>query len=402
MKGFILFLTLFFSVENILFSQHKNLIISGLVLSKNTKLPIVQATIRVGKIGVMTNEDGRFSLKIKGYGSQSKLLISSIGFKNIETSLPKSDSTVSFFLEESTQELSEITVHSSAKGIIKDAISRIPMNYPQKPTKLTGFFRESNILNNTQYDYISEAIEQIYKPSYLKKNEGQVKILQNRKKEFVRRDSLKLKVLGYPRIAIIDDIVQRRQFCLDNSKIDNYHYKLEEISTYNNANIYVIDFSPIIKDSTKLEDEISGVKGKIYITTDSLAIVKIEVETLAKSLKKDSNFNIKYIQKNTKTQYQESNGQWYLQSVLYDVSFTFRGSLHHLKAEYVTTDIDDSEGIMPFEKDEIFKHNDDFLREQKAEDKDFWQNYNAIVRSDILSIFIEDKERQKKSSEVFK
>jgi CarboxypepD_reg-like domain len=402
MKKFILFLALFFSVENTLFSQHKNLIINGLVFSKNTKKAIIQASVRVGKVGVMTNEDGRFSLKIKDYNSHSKLLISSIGFKNIEIILPKSDSIVSFFLEESIQELSEITVHSSAKGIIKDAIGRITMNYPQKPTKLTGFFRESNILNNTQYDYISEAVEQIYKPSYLKKNEGEVKILQNRKKEFVKRDSLKLKVLGYPRIAIIDDIVQRRQFCLDNSKIDNYQYKLEEISTYNNASIYIIDFSPIIKDSTKSEDEIVGVKGKIYITTDSLAIVRIDIETLAKSLKKDSNFNIKYTQKNTKTQYQESNGQWYLQSVLYDVSFTFKGSLHHLKAEYITTDIDDSAGVMPFEKNEIFKHNDDFLREQKAEDKDFWQSYNAIVRSEALSIFINDKERQKKSSEVFK
>jgi CarboxypepD_reg-like domain len=402
MKRFVYFLAFTFLSENYSFSQHKTLTFNGLVFSKTTNQVIEKATIRVGKVGVMTNSDGRFLLKIKENLSHKKLIVSSIGFKNMELNLPASDSVMTVFLEEKSQELAEITVHSSAKGIIRDAINRITTNYPQKPVKLTGFFRESNVLNNTQFDYISEAVEQIYKPSYLKKNDGEVKILQNRKKEFIGRDSLKMRVLGFPRISINGDFVQRRQFCLDKSEIDKYQYKLAEISTYNNTSIYVIYFSPITKDSTKSEDEIAGVKGKIYITTDSLAIVKIEVETLAKSLKKDSNSNIKYIQKNTKTQYQELNGQWFLQSVLYDVSFTFKGSLHQLKAEYVTTDIDDSEGVFPFEKDEIFKHNDDFLREQKAEDKDFWQNYNAIVRSDILSIFIEDKERQKKSSEVFK
>ena len=67
-------LLLFFIVGN-LFAMQQN-IIQGKVIDVQTKEPITYATVQIGdKVGVITNQEGNFTLEIKEEYQNQKILI---------------------------------------------------------------------------------------------------------------------------------------------------------------------------------------------------------------------------------------------------------------------------------------------------------------------------------------
>ena len=116
MKKILLFTLFLFST--IIFSQDLNL--KGVVLEKDTNLPLPGATVEIiGKeLGVVTDFDGNFEITIS---IGDKIKVSYIGKKTVELNI--SSSPISIYMEEEANELDEVTVSVGFFDISKKDLS---------------------------------------------------------------------------------------------------------------------------------------------------------------------------------------------------------------------------------------------------------------------------------------
>ena len=116
MKKILLFILFVF--PTIIFSQDLNL--NGIVLEKDTNLPLPGATVQIiGKeVGVVTDFDGKFEITIS---IGDKIKVSYIGKKTIELTI--SSSPISVYMDVEANELDEVTVSVGYFDISKKDLS---------------------------------------------------------------------------------------------------------------------------------------------------------------------------------------------------------------------------------------------------------------------------------------
>jgi len=121
--------------------------ISSRVLDSVTQEPIPYVTIQLNNKGVISNEEGRFSLLINNVVKVTdSLIISCIGFKTIAKPLNQFKDSV-IYLSQKTIELKEVVLTNkqySVDEIIKKVKENIEKNYNFNLTRKRLFFRESN------------------------------------------------------------------------------------------------------------------------------------------------------------------------------------------------------------------------------------------------------------------
>jgi hypothetical protein len=161
-------------------------LLRGLVLDADTHQPIPNAQIGIAgnKLGTSTNQEGRFALRVPAAYAATELEIALLGYRRYVRPLPPLPGPeLRIELKSSPASLGTVAVSSSVMGIIKEAVARIPRNYPTRPTQLTGFFRESDDnVTSHQYYYLGEALLEVQKAGYQHpRDDGQVKILQLRR-----------------------------------------------------------------------------------------------------------------------------------------------------------------------------------------------------------------------------
>jgi len=239
---------------------------------KNT-LPYASVGIRGKHVGTITNQDGEFSLTISSKNIKDTLVFSYVGFKNHELPVADiSDKTIQISLKENFISLQEVIIRNNDPvSIIKASVGNISKNYPQKPTNLTSFYRES-VLKNKKYMIYTESVLDIYKNSY-KKNDlvDRVKVFKSRKIYDVSRlDTISFRLKGGIQGCLHLDIIKKLPEFLDAEFMGFYQYHLIDISTFNNQSVYVIEFEP------KPNLNIPLLKGKLYIETNNLAIIRAE------------------------------------------------------------------------------------------------------------------------------
>ena len=118
-------------------------ILRGRVVDAETHQPIPNAQVGVAnnRIGTSTNDDGRFVLNIPPAYAQEKLTVALIGYKNYSQTLPLLPaSELLIELRIAPAALGEVQVSGSVLGIVKEAVARIPQNYPVRPTRLKASF----------------------------------------------------------------------------------------------------------------------------------------------------------------------------------------------------------------------------------------------------------------------
>ncbi len=93
----------------------------------------------------MTNENGRFIFNLESPRNDDSIYISHIGYKSLGLPLTISDiGNLAIKLTESYNDLPEVEVKTiSGLAIVKQAIAKIPDNYPASPYKMNGFYRLS-------------------------------------------------------------------------------------------------------------------------------------------------------------------------------------------------------------------------------------------------------------------
>jgi hypothetical protein len=372
----------------------------GRVLDAETHQPIPNAQVGVAnnRIGTNTNEDGRFALSIPPAYAQERLTVALLGYKNYSQALPPLPaSELRIELKISPAALGEVQVSGSVLGIVREAVARIPQNYPVRPTRLEGFFRESDKeLAKDQYRYLGEAVLKVFKAPYTQpKNDGEIVIEQSRKVDFSNQASLLQEGwMAGPFIPHRFDFVHNRLDFINEDDFKNYDYKLADLTTYNDRPVYVIEFGPKPKNNS------ANFQGRMYIDQQSYAFLAAEWHRTPAGIRHEF-ITFDSEERAYRTDYQLYAGRWHLKSVWYNtVGKAMTGKrLHHL-SEYLTTAIDTAQRPDPGYTEKA-QFRDVFQQNAVRYDSAFWKNYTTLLPPEQLRHALRDQDRQQQAEQVF-
>lgn len=119
----------------------------GIVIDSITSLPVAYASVGVKKLGTgtITNQEGKFLLKIPPSAAGHTVEIQMIGYKTYYfTPRQTQNIRITCKLAPAPKELNEVIVipRDTLLQILRMAFKAIPKNYPDKPLMYNGFFRE--------------------------------------------------------------------------------------------------------------------------------------------------------------------------------------------------------------------------------------------------------------------
>ncbi|MEN8122806.1 MAG: carboxypeptidase-like regulatory domain-containing protein [Bacteroidota bacterium] len=362
-------------------------VISGKIIDSKDNLPIpfVHIQVKGTGVGTISNKNGCFSLKIPAIHHEKKLLVSFIGYEPFESEIKSINKTLQIKLKSIDYQIGEVIImpDSTLLTLLEKAFNKIPENFPDFPTSLTGFYRESVKTTNNDYAYFSEAVTQTYKSSYKKSNvPGQVKIIKSLINEFPKIDSLKTRFYGGVFEASNGDVVLRRGSYINPKNFKNYSYTLEGITKFNDNEVYIISFD------TK-NDSLSGtLEGRFYLDKASLAYIYLEYQLTPKGLKKfSSNISIKRNVKMLKKtiNYVKLRDKWHFKHSKSTEHFLKGNHIIWVKEdEYLTTKVQ-IDSVKPISLGDRLEYGDIFS--EKAKDyysDDYWEEYNVLKKDSLL------------------
>lgn len=389
--------------------------IKGSLKDSKTKQSLIFATISVPgtHVGTVSNSDGDFTLKIQKSFNAKTILISHLGYNNKEVEIAslKLDNGNVISLDPTSVDLQSVTVRPiDAKGIVSDALMKVPYNYSNKPNALIGFYRET-IKQRRDYVSISEAVVDIYKASYKMGTENdRVKIFKGRKSSNVKKsDTLAVKMQGGPSVSLLLDIAKHQDLLTFENGLESYNFELEDVVSIDNIICYVIAFS----QKTHVTEPLYF--GKLYIDTKNLAVLmaqfslNIEDKDRASALfVKRKPAGVKFTPTSTSylVTYKEQNGTYFLNYARNEVKFKCTwpkrifSSNYTITAELAITDRD-TENVSRLPYRDSFRSNTVFSDAVGSfNDADFWGEYNYIEPDESIDAAIKKYgKRLKRSNE---
>ena len=375
-------------------------VLRGLVLDAETRQPIPNAQVGVARnrIGTSTNLDGRFALPIPSAYRQETLEVALLGYEPYRQPLPALPGPeLRILLKLKPAKLGEVQVSGSVLGIVREAVARIPQNYPVRPTRLEGFFRESdNDQQDGKYRYLAEAVLTVLKAPYTEpKDNGDIVIRQSRKVDLVPPTSLlREKWYAGPFIPHRMDFVHNRLDFINEADFKDYDYKLSDLTTYLGRPVYVISFGP------KGGNKHANFEGKMYIDQQSYAFLAAEWKRTPAGIKHELG-GLDADERAYRIEYQPYAGRWYVKSVWYNtrVKVLTGKDLRHL-AEYLTTAIDTTQAPPPGYVERA-QFQDVFMDNKVRYDSAFWQNHPTLLPPEQLRLTLRDRDRQLEAEKLF-
>ena len=372
----------------------QQVVVSGNVVDDKTGEALGQVSVSAGRVSVVTNEDGDFTLKLSE--APGKISISHVGYKSRYLDVtPGQSEQLKVRLRPATIQLREIVVvNEDPRELVEIAISKIPENYSMVPEMLKGFYRET-AMKRKHYIYVAEGVEDMYKSPYNRSvNRDRVAIVKGRRLLSQKSsDTLGIKVMGGPVQAVLMDLVKNREFLLNKEEMDAYRFTMGAPEYINDRQQYVIYMEPDWIMPYALYH------GKIYIDIERLAFTRIELEldmkdkdkaTKTMLVRKPLGVKFKPRELTSVVDYRFEDGVTrisYLKNTfrfncdwkrrLFATSFT-------ATCEMVVTD-SSSEDIHPIGTRNSFDSRDSYY--DKVEyflDPDYWSAYNIIEPSESL------------------
>jgi hypothetical protein len=374
-------------------------VLRGRVLDAETHQPIpnVQVGVANNKIGTSTNDDGRFALNIPAAYAQENLTVALIGYRSYAQALPPLPAPeLRIELKISPAALGEVQVTGSVLGIVKEAVARIPQNYPVRPTQLTGFYRESDNDEAGRPRYLVEGLLTAFKTSYRKRAEyGDIKIQQSRKVDLrPDRELVRIDWAGGPFIVHRADFVHSRTQFINAAYFKYYDYRLAPGSTYAGRPVYVVTFGP------KGGNHSAEFEGRMYIDQDTYAFLGAEWHATPTGLKHSSTEGA--TSRNLRASYQPYAGRWHLKTVWWQTSahLPIGADLSYF-GEFLTTAIDTAQAPPP-SYTERAQNEDVFLRNDVAYDSAFWRGQTTLLPSEALRKSVLDQQREHLVDSLFR
>ncbi|MDR1527169.1 MAG: carboxypeptidase-like regulatory domain-containing protein [Dysgonamonadaceae bacterium] len=366
--------------------------------SKNKKhIGYVNVSAAGTNVGTVTNENGEFILKISNELDVHEIELSCLGYYNAKYSINRSNRLEqTFFMEPRAIELQEVEVLSwkNPADLIEEATRKISTNYSLSPNLLTCFYRET-IQKRKKYITISEAVTEVYKSSYQKDALGdRTQILKGRKLlSPEKKDTLGVKLLGGPNLAIYVDVVKNPDILLDTEVLRCYAFKMGEITSINNRLQYVVHFRPQIIMSYPLYE------GTYYIDRETLAFTRIvfgmemrDKEKVTRIILKDKPAGLRFTPEEVSyvVTYQYQNGKSYLNYIRDEIRFRcdwkrrLFSTPYTVISEMVVTDRR-AENIEKIAGKKAFSERKSLSDEAMTYyDSNFWGAYNIIEPTESL------------------
>jgi hypothetical protein len=394
--------------------QQDLILIRGKVVDAVTREPLVFASVSVqqSNVGIITNLDGEFMLKIdESLAASGALEFTFVGYKNkvVPISELKGNKNV-IELEAAPIPIKEIVVRPvDPVNVVLQAINRISKNYESEPNLMTAFYRET-VKKNRTYVSIGEAAVEIFKAPYANdvRFDG-VRMYKGRKSADVEKmDTVLFKLQGGPVNALQLDILKNTESILTREAMEYYTYSLGGVIEINNRPHYVIDFVQ------KPDVEIPLFMGSFYIDMDTYAITEVEFgfnlsdKSAAVSIfirKKPLGMDIYPEVASYRAQYREQDGKMHFVYSRAEVRFKINWKKKLFNTTYTTmseiavTDRTDQEVIKFAGKDKI-KYTDVFSEKVSSfADEKFWGDYNVIEPDQSIESAIRKLSRKLKFSD---
>lgn len=384
--------------------------VTGVVRNKDDrkKLENVNVSVPGTNIGTVTNSDGLFSLKIKDAEIVRGLEVSHIGYLNTQISLKENKdlSTLTVWMIPAPNLLSEIVIFgNNARGIVEEAIRKIPVNYSPNENMLTTFYRET-VQKRRRYISVSEAVIDVYKTAYNDRIPVKDKVQLQKGRRLLSQknsDTLAVKVVGGPSLAIYLDVVKNQDALLNMGDLDYYEFHIEEPVNFDNRMQYVISFRPKVSLMYAL------FYGKLYIDFEKLAFTRAEFSLDMKNKtkaveailhKKPLGLQFKPQEVSYLVTYKEQNGKTYLNYIWNTIRFKcdwkkrLFSSGYTVYSEMVVTDRQEDNftaisNKTAFKEKQVFY---DLVDEYWNED--FWKEYNIIEPTESLEHAVNKLKKQ--------
>ena len=373
-------------------------IVSGTVKDKQTKkkLEYVNISVPGTNVGTITNSDGEFTIKVQDSLQAKVVEISHIGYYNYRIALTGNDMVdENVMLTQNANVLEEVVVRAhDPRMLVEEAMNRIGKNYSEKPTLLTGFYRET-AQKGKRYINISEAIIDVYKTPYDEDaSRDRVQIFKGRALLSQKAsDTLIVKLLGGPNLSLYVDIVKNPDILLDKTTLGYFSFRMEESVVMDNRPQYVISFQPQAILPYALH------YGKLYIDKESLAFTRAEFNlnmedrdkaTSAILKKKPAGLRFRPVVVSFLVTYKQVNGKSYLNYIRNEVRFKcdwkrrLFSTNYAMVSEMVVTDSkDQAVNAIPYKMS--FKSSQSLSdKVSDFRDENFWGSYNIIEPTESL------------------
>ena len=389
--------------------------LKGKVVDLETGTPLVFASVAVteSNIGIITNIDGEFTLKISKELLGNNIEVTFLGHKNKVvpiSSLRDNGYKNIISLETAPIPIKEIIVRPiDPEAIVEKAITRIGKNYESVPNLMTAFYRET-IRKNRTYVSIGEAVVEIFKAPYSNdlRFDG-ARIYKGRKNSDVEKmDTVLFKLQGGTTSVLQLDIAKNTEAILTMDAMKYYDYSLTGVIEIDNKPHYVINF--IQKPSV----EQPLFMGTLFIEMESSAITEAEFgfnlsdKAAARAIfirKKPFGMEVTPEVATYRTKYREQNGKWYFYYSRAEVKFKVDwkkklfNTYYTTMSEIAVTDRTDQE-VIKFAGKEKVRYTDIFSEKVSAfADPDFWGEYNVIEPDQSIESAIRKLSRKLKFSD---
>ena len=368
--------------------------IGGTVVDEKTGRPLPQVSVSVGRVSVLTNDDGAFVLKL---GETPKsITVSHLGYKTKRVALESGKTEqLKIKLQPTVIQLREIVVRTGdPREVVEIAIKKIPDNYSRKPELLKAFYRET-AMKRKHFIYVAEGVEDMYKTPYTRGvGRDKVAIVKGRRLLSQKQgDTLGLKVMGGPVLPVQLDVVKNNDLLLNQEELDAYSFSWGVPEYINDRLQMVVLIEP------KYPREWALYHGKLYIDDERLAFTRIELSldmsdklkaTKTMLVKKPLGVRFKPRELSCVVDYRYTDGVTrisYLRNTfkfncdwkkrLFSTSFTATCEMAVTESE--------SEDVKPIVSRNSFDSRDAYY--DKVEyflDPEYWSNYNIIEPSESL------------------
>ena len=305
--------------------------ITGIVKNKDNKRKLENVNVSVPgtNIGTVTNADGVFSLKIKDTETILGFEVSHIGYLNSQVSLKDKEdvSDLTIWMLPAPNLLSEIVVFgNNARGLVEEAIKKIPVNYSVDKNLLTAFYRET-VQKRRRYISVSEAVIDVSKTAYSDREPSNDRVQLQKGRRLLSpktSDTLAVKVVGGPNLSIYLDIVKNGDALLSMENLNYYDFHIEEPVNLDNRMQYVVSFRPRVSLMYAL------FYGKLYIDFEKLAFTRAEfsldMQNRVKAVeailhKKPLGLRFRPQEVSYLVTYKEQNGKTYLNYIRNEIRF---------------------------------------------------------------------------------
>ena len=375
----------------------QRVVVSGTVVNADSREPIAGASVSMGRVSVVTNDDGFFTLKSDREGDE--LVVSHLGYESQHIRRSEQpEGRLLIRLRPAAIQLQEVLViGGDARELVRAAMERIPYNYSRVPELLHCFYREK-VMKRQNYITVAEGVIDMYKTDYLRDaDRDRVAIRKGRRLLSPKRnDTLSVKVMGGPTSALLLDVVKNTDFLLNEEELNLYELKMELPTMIGDRRQYVVSLTPQVDRAYALY------YGQLYIDQETLAFTRVELEldmrnrakaTFAMLVKKPRGLQFKPKEMSCVIDYRTGpDGVTRLSYVRTTMRFNcdWRRRLFATSfsafCEMAVTDIGASgsnvqliKGRDSFDQHDAFFDKVDFFR-----DPDFWEDYNIIEPTESL------------------